>query len=94
MNYNEPPPEQLCAPHRSHKRSIKTGSQGFWSLHILKSPKVVETAVRNNISATALAALATSFVELTNADPARINLSYGSSQRARNVTVKRITEKI
>ena len=93
-DFNEPPPKQLCTPNRSHKRSIKTGSQGFWSPHILKSPKVVETAVRNNISATALAALATSFVEATNADPAKINLSYGSSQKARNLTVKRITEKI
>ena len=66
---------------RSHKRSKKTGDCIHVPPDILKSEKLVSTAVRNNISPTALAATVQSLVEACKGDTTKINLSESQSRR-------------
>ena len=47
-------PSVAVATHFSHKRMKETGSFIFLSHDILKSPDVVSTATRNNVTPTAL----------------------------------------
>ena len=68
-------------PKRSHKRVIKTGTTAFWPHNVLKSPVVVETAIRNNVSSTALSALAQSLIQATSGDPTKVNLHYKTAYK-------------
>ena len=68
-------------PDPSHKRKLKTGTVGFWPCDILKSPEVVQTAMRNHISPTVLTALTKSYIKATGGDPSKITLSYSTAYR-------------
>lgn len=65
----------------SHKRCKKTGDQIHIPFDILKSERLVSTAVRNNITPTALAATVHSLVEACKGDPSRLNLNPSQSYR-------------
>ena len=64
-----------------HRRLKKTGTEVHIPHDILKSEALVSTAVRNNISPTALAATVTSLVEACKGDTSRINLNATQSYR-------------
>ena len=65
----------------SHKRSLKTGTTVFIPHNILKSPKVIETAVRNKITPTALSSLFHSIICAMSGDSSRVDLSYTTAYR-------------
>jgi hypothetical protein len=65
----------------SHKRIKKTGENVTIPFDVLKSPKLVSTVVRNNISPTALAATVSSFVSACKGDPTKLNLHHTQSYR-------------
>ena len=77
---SDPPPTVEMCPtlKRSHKRSVVTGTSGFWTPTILKSPAVVAAAVRNNVTPTALAALTHSLISATGGDPSKVYLNYST----------------
>jgi len=83
VNYDSDPGDltptvDMAPPKRSHKRTVVTGTSGFWTPHILKSPAVVATAVRNNVTPTALAVLTHSLISATGGDPSKVYLNYST----------------
>ena len=66
---------------RSHKRVVKVGMPGYWDHDVLKHPAVVESAVRNKLTPTALSDIAHSFIAATKGDPAKVTLHYSSVYR-------------
>lgn len=72
---------QHVIPRRSHKRVKKSGSAAFWPHDILKTPKVVQSALRNNISPTALSDLTLAFISATSGDPNKVSTSYSTAVR-------------
>ena len=81
-------------PRRKHRRELKTGTSAFWAHDILKSPVVVETAVRNHVSPTVLSALTHAYVTATGGDHTRVNLSYRTAYRYKIQTVVTIATAI
>ena len=61
---------------------------------ILKSPRFVSSAVRNNVAPTVLSALTKSLLVSCNADTTKFNLDPTQSYRYHVDRVKRITEDI
>ena len=53
---------EMPPPERSHKRTIKKGTDGFWSHNILKHPSVVARAVRNKVTPTAFTSITESLI--------------------------------
>ena len=88
-----PDPLYSCAK-RSHKRCVKTGVTVFISPNILKSPKVVQSLVRNNISSFAISSVMHDIVTAVEGDPSKLSLSYATTQRYRVEAVKTIADKI
>ena len=78
----------------THKRMKKTGSDIHVPFDILKSSKLVSTAVRNNISPTALAATVESLITSCGGDTSAINLHFTQSYRYRKEVVSNIAERI
>ena len=74
----EPEIASTPKPNRSHKRTIKTGLDIFIPHDFLKSPKVIQTLVRNKVSSTAISAVMSSIVESVGGETDRLNLSYKS----------------
>ena len=74
-------PEPHDTPQRSHKRVVKTGTPAFWPHDILRSPEVVETAVRNKITPTQLASLTHSMIKATSGDHTKVNLHYKTAYK-------------
>ena len=65
----------------SHKRQKKTGTTGFFNHDILKSPDVVSTAIRNNITPTALSAITASIIKAAGGDADKVSLNYATAYR-------------
>ena len=65
----------------SHKRIKKTGTSVFFSHDILKSPDVVSTATRNNVTPTALSEIAKSLISVGGGDPDKVCLNYSTAYR-------------
>ena len=76
---------------RDHKRMVKTGTPSFWPHDILSNPDVIQSAVHNKITPTALVDITRSFIKATSGDLSKVNLSYTSSWRYRNETLTDIT---
>ena len=69
----------ISKPNRCHEN---TGDHIHINFNILKSEQLVSTAVRNNISSTALAAAVHSLVEACiNGDPSKLNLHPSQAYR-------------
>lgn len=79
---------------KGHKRIKKVGTPGYWTHDVLKHPAVVESAVRNKISTTALTDLAHSFLAATGGNPEKVTLSNTSTYRYMVSTVIKISDKI
>ena len=79
---------------RKHRRQLKTGSFGFWPKDVLKTPEVVETAVRNNMSVTTMCEFTASLIRATDADTKTVNLSYAQVYYYRLEVVKTISQQI
>ena len=79
---------------RSHKRQKKTGVEVFLPPDILKSPKVVSSLVRNNISSTAITSVIHDIVEAAGSDPTKLHLSHQYAWRGQNETIGIIQEQI
>ena len=79
---------------RSHKRVKKTGTEGLWQHDVLKSPVVVECAMRNKISPTALASITRALICATGGDPSRANLHFSTAYRYKMEAAVSITENI
>ena len=88
-----PDPLYSCAK-KSHKRCVKTGVTVFIPPNILKSPKVVQSLVRNNISSSAISSVMHDIVTAVEGDPSKLSLSYATTQRYRVEAVKTIADKI
>ena len=84
----------ISSKRRSHKRSVFTGSPAFWPHNVLQSPQVIETAVRNSISSTALCEVTRTLVEATGGDPKAVVLSYASTYRYRLAAFNTISNEI
>ena len=72
---------QPSEPKQSHRRSRKTGEDIHIPFNILKSPQLVSTAVRNNISPTALSATMHSLITSCKGDPSTLNLHHSQAYR-------------
>ena len=66
---------------RSHKRTVKTGVEVFIPHDFLKSPKVVQSLVRNNISSTAISAVMHTIIESFGGETEKLSLSFKTMQR-------------
>lgn len=82
--------EPRKTPKRSHKRVVKAGTPALIPHDILKNTRVVETAVRNNITPTAAAELARSII---SASGGNVDI-YNVSQKYRAEAVSGISRKI
>ena len=72
---------QPSEPKQSHRHSRKTGEDIHIPFNILKSPQLVSTAVRNNISPTALSATMHSLITSCKGDPSKLNLHHSQAYR-------------
>ena len=88
-----PDPLYSCAK-SSHKRCVKSGVTVFIPPNILKSPKVVQSLVRNNISSSAISSVMHDIVTAVEGDPSTLSLSYATTQRYKVETVETIADKI
>ena len=86
--------DNFPGPAPAKTRLKKTGTNIHVPHDILKSPKVIATAVRNKITPTALAATLESFVEACEGDTSSISLSYSQAQRSKVETLAEISERI
>lgn len=77
----EDPTIPETTPKRSHKRVVKTGTAAFFKPDILRSPGVVEVAVRNNITPTAAASFTYALIKAGSGNPARVNLHYKTAYK-------------
>ena len=74
-------PSVAVATPVSHKRMKKTGTWIFLSHDILKSPDVVSTATRNNVTPTALSEIVKCLISAGGGDPGRVCLNYSTAYR-------------
>ena len=81
-------------PKRKHCRTVKAGTPRFWRHDVLKTPEVIETAVRNNIAVTSLNELTASFIRATGGDPTAVNLSYAQTYMYRAEAIRSIADEI
>ena len=81
-------------PNRSHKRSIESGLEVFIHYDFLKSPKVVQSLLRNKITPTAISAVMHDIIESVDGDPKKLNLCYKTVQRYMTEGVQLVNEKI
>ena len=80
-DFSDTEDEEYQEVKRSHKRTKKTGTEAFWPHDVMKSPAVVETAVRNKISPTVLASITHSFITATGGDHSKVNLDFSTAYR-------------
>lgn len=77
-----------------HRRMKKTGEWVFIPPDILKSPEFISSAVRNNVSPTALSAIMKSLISSCNGDISKFNLDATQSYRYRVECVAKLAEDI
>ena len=81
-------------PKRSHKRTVKTGTHIFVPHDILKSPSLVSTAVRNQITPTALSATVQALITACDGNSESVNIHPTQSQRYRVEASKSIAKTV
>lgn len=68
-------------PKRKHRRTKKTGQMVFMRYDLTRSEEIMSAAVRNKVTPTALAALATAIVKSCGGDVSKFNLQHTQSYR-------------
>ena len=94
---NDPEPddqEYLPSTSKKHKRTVKTGIDVHIPPDILKRPNVVQSLVRNKVPSTSIASVMYEIISEVNGDPAKLSLSYASTERYRVECTTHISESI
>ena len=73
---------------------MKTGIDVHIPPDILKRPNVVQSLVRNKVPSTAIASVMYEIISEVNGDPAKLSLSYASTERYRVECTTHISEGI
>ena len=81
-------------PKRTHRRTLKTGTNIFVPHDILKSPGLVSAAVRNQITPTALSATINAMITACDGNTESVNINPTQSQRYRVETSNSIDKTV
>jgi len=68
-------------PAISHKKRMKIGTTVHIPPDILKTPTVVQSLIRNQVSSTAISSVMHDIVRAAGGEPSSLNLSYATAQR-------------
>lgn len=77
---------------KSHKRTVRTGTEAFIPHDIVKSPKLVGLATRIKMTAAQQAAFTEAFVEEAGGDASKITKSYSQADKARRQVNQEIAQ--